>query len=200
MSLRSSQVSLALARVLIAGYVDAYALLNFGVYASFMTGNTTSGGVHAGQGNLAEAGHSLLPIPCFLAGILAGNLLLHADQNRALLRNSVLVVGLLAGAVSGAYFTWPGWLGIVLLSGAMGLLNTSVTGMLRAPLADPQDARDRHWRRAGLLGRVWTFFLVGAVLGAALALRLKLWTLLLPAVLLLLLALLEPPSIGEVAE
>src|SRR5664279_2105137 len=76
----SSQRSRALARVLISGYVDAYALLNFGVFASFMTGNTTTGGVHVGQGNLAAAGHSLLPIPFFLFGILAGTLLVHADR------------------------------------------------------------------------------------------------------------------------
>jgi uncharacterized membrane protein YoaK (UPF0700 family) len=33
--------------------VDSYALLNFGVFASFMSGNTTSGGLQAGQGKLA---------------------------------------------------------------------------------------------------------------------------------------------------
>jgi uncharacterized membrane protein YoaK (UPF0700 family) len=223
--LLSSQASRAVARVLIAGYVDAYAVLNFGVFASFMTGNTTLGGVSAGQGKLAAAGHSLLPIPGFLAGILAGGLLMHANRSRAVRRNSVLVAVLLAAAVCAAYFKWPGWLGIVILSSAMGLLNTSITevngqpvslgfmtgdlnnlaqhvaqGILRAPVAAPQDARDTHWRRAGLLGSVWTFFLVGAVLGAALASRVTVWTLLVPALLLLLLGLLEPPSIGEVAE
>ena len=89
--LLSSQGSRALARVLISGYVDAYALLNFGVYASFMTGNTTSGGAHAGEGNLAAAGYSLLPIPFFVIGILGGTLLVHADRKRALRRFSVLV-------------------------------------------------------------------------------------------------------------
>jgi uncharacterized membrane protein YoaK (UPF0700 family) len=224
MTVLTSEGSRALVRVLIAGYVDAYALLNFGVYASFMTGNTTSGGVHAGQGNLAAAGHSLLPIPCFLAGILAGSLLLHADQGRALRRNSVLVAALLGAAVSRAYFAWPEWLGIVLLSGAMGLLNTSVTeikgqpvslgfmtgdlnnmarhvakGILRAPLPDPHDERDTHWTRAWLLGSVWALFLVGAALGAVVALHVNMWTLLIPALLLLLLSLAEPQTIGNVA-
>jgi uncharacterized membrane protein YoaK (UPF0700 family) len=223
MSMLSSQGSRALVRVLIAGYVDAYALLNFGVYASFMTGNTTSGGVHAGQGKLAAAGHSLLPIPCFLAGILAGTLLLHADQTRALRRNSVLVAALLIAAICRAYLAWPEWIGIVLLSTAMGLLNTSVTevdgqpislgfmtgdlnslarhvakGILRAPVADPRDERDTHWRRVVLLGRLWTFFLAGAILGSALASRVNVWTLLIPAILLVLLSVLEPPSSGEV--
>jgi len=212
-----AHASRAHARVLISGYVDAYALLNFGVYASFMTGNTTSGGVHAGQGNLAAAMHSLLPIPFFLIGILAGTLLAHSDRHRALRRISILVALLLALGVAIAYLTWPGWLGIVILSSAMGLLNTSVTqvggqavslgfmtgdlnnlarhvaqGILRAPVPQAQSARDTHWRRAALLGSLWLFFLAGAVLGAALASRVPIWTLLLPAGLLLFFALLEP--------
>ena len=87
-TLLSPQGARALARVLISGYVDSYALLNFGVYASFMTGNTTSGGLHAGQGNLAAAGYSLLPIPFFLLGIFVGTLLVHIDTLRALRRIS----------------------------------------------------------------------------------------------------------------
>ena len=217
----SSQGARALARVLISGYVDAYALLNFGVYASFMTGNTTSGGAHAGQGNLAAAGHSLLPIPFFMAGIVGGTLLVQADRQRALRRISVLVAVLLVLGVTGAYLTWPGWLGIVFLSSAMGLLNTSVTqvggqpislgfmtgdlnnlaqhisqAILRAPVSQAQGPRDTHWRRAALLTSLWVFFLAGAVLGAALSSRLALWTLLLPAGLLVLLALLEPAVIS----
>ena len=217
----SSQGARALARVLISGYVDAYALLNFGVYASFMTGNTTSGGAHAGQGNLAAAGHSLLPIPFFMAGIVGGTLLVQADRQRALRRISVLVALMLALGVAGAYLTWPGWLGIVFLSSSMGLLNTSVTqvggqpvslgfmtgdlnnlaqhisqAILRAPVSRAQGPRDTHWRRAALLTSLWVFFLAGATLGAALSSRLALWTLLLPAGLLVLLALLEPAVIS----
>ncbi len=209
----------ARARVLVSGYVDAYALLNFGVYASFMTGNTTSGGVHAGQGNLSAAFHSLLPIPCFLLGILAGTLLVHTDRSCALRRISVLVALLLALSVAIAYLAWPGWLGIIMLSSAMGLLNTSVTqiggqpvslgfmtgdlnnlaqhvakGILRSPVPQAQSERDTHWRRAALLGSLWAFFLAGAILGAALASRVAIWTLLLPAGALLLLALLEPAA------
>ncbi len=55
-------------------------------------------------------------------------------------------------------------------------------------------SRDTHWRRAALLGSLWTFFLAGAVLGGALASRIAVWTLLLPAVTLPLLALLEPAA------
>jgi uncharacterized membrane protein YoaK (UPF0700 family) len=218
-TLLSPSGSRALARVLISGYVDAYALLNFGVYASFMTGNTTSGGLYTGQGNLAAAGHSLLPIPFFLFGILAGTLLVQIARHTALRRISLLVATLLALAVARNYFAWPEWLGIMLLSTAMGILNTSVTqvgsqpvslgfmtgdlnnlarhvalGILRAPVSQAQSALDTHWRRTVLLGSLWTCFFVGAILGAALSSRVAVWTLLCPAGLLLLLALLEPPS------
>jgi uncharacterized membrane protein YoaK (UPF0700 family) len=41
------------------GLSHSYTPLNFGVYASFMSGNTTSAGLHIGQSNLAAAEHSL---------------------------------------------------------------------------------------------------------------------------------------------
>jgi len=213
----SSQGFRALVRALISGYVDAYCLLTFGVYASFMTGNTTSGGVHFGDGHWAAAGHSLLPIPFFLLGILAGSLVVYGNRQPALRRLSWLVAALLAAAVVASYLNWPAGLGIVLLSSAMGVLNTSVTqvggqpvslgfltgdlnnlaqhiaqGILRTPVAQALDDRDTHWRRSALLGTVWVCFFAGAALGAALASRAALWTLLCPALLLLLLALLEP--------
>jgi uncharacterized membrane protein YoaK (UPF0700 family) len=213
----SSRGLRALVRALISGFVDAYCLLTFGVYASFMTGNTTSGGVHFGEGHRAAAGHSLLPIPFFLLGIVAGSLVVYANRQLALRRLSWLVAALLAAAITASYLNWPGWLGIVFLSSAMGVLNTSVTqvggqpvslgfmsgdlnnlaqhiaqGILRMPVAQALDDRDTHWRRSALLGTLWACFFAGAVLGAALASRVALWTLLCPALLLLLLALLEP--------
>jgi uncharacterized membrane protein YoaK (UPF0700 family) len=111
---------------LISGYVDSYTLVKFGIYASFMTGNTTSAGVHAGQFNWAAARHSLLPIPSFVLGILAGTLLTQGDRRRALPRLSALVAGMLAVGVAGAYFAWPPSPSIVILSFAMGMMNTVI--------------------------------------------------------------------------
>ncbi len=41
---------------LICGYVDSFTLSSFGVYSSFISGNTTKTGLQAGRGNFAEAG------------------------------------------------------------------------------------------------------------------------------------------------
>ena len=115
------------AGALIAGYVDSYSLLNFGVYASFMSGNTTSAGLRLGQINVAAAAHSLLPIPFFVLGTFMGTLILPADRRAGLARLSVLVAALLIMDIVAAYFAWSTWVGILLLSSAMGIMNTSIT-------------------------------------------------------------------------
>src|SRR5271154_5829062 len=63
---------------LIAGYVDAYGLLAYGIYVSFMSGNTTQTGSMTGQGNLAAALPSALAIVFFVAGSFAGTWLIHS--------------------------------------------------------------------------------------------------------------------------
>jgi len=202
----------AAARALICGYVDAYTFLTFGVYSSFMTGNTTSGGVHAGEIRFAQAAHNLLPIPFFLLGVMIGALLGHADERRALRRLSTLVGVLLLADVAGTRIGCPDWLSIVILSAGMGAMNTSVTqvggqpvglGFLtgdlnnlaklialqfRSPAPQSQGVWSAH-KRVALLASLWMAFIGGAVLGGALAPVFAVWTPLLPAIALLILAL-----------
>ena len=210
----------AAGRALISGYVDSYSLLNFRVYTSFMSGNTTSAGLQAGHAKLAAAAHSLLPIPFFVLGIFMGTLLVQANPHHELPRHSLLVAALLTVGIAATYFAWPGWLSIMILSTAMGILNTSIThvggqavslgfvtgdlnnlaqrlamGIKRAPVPQTQGAWDNHWWRAALLAGIWTAFFMGAVLGAALASRLAVWALLLPALMLLVFGLLERAAI-----
>jgi uncharacterized membrane protein YoaK (UPF0700 family) len=206
------------ALALISGYVDAYALMNFGVFASFMSGNTTTGGAQAGHGSFAAAGHDLLPIPFFVLGIFCGTLIPRNKQQRPLFRRSIVVALLLSLAAVAGYWKLPGWPGIVLLSIAMGILNTSITqvgaqnvslgfvtgdlnglgqhlalGMKGTPLAGAQDSSDTHWWRATVLGTIWSAFLIGAVLGSAMTARLAIWALLLPGALLLAVSLIAAP-------
>jgi uncharacterized membrane protein YoaK (UPF0700 family) len=210
----------AAGRALISGYVDSYTLLNFGVYASFMSGNTTSAGWHAGHAKFALAGHSLLPIPFFVLGIFIGTLLVLTNLNHRLLRHSFLVAALLTVGVAAMYFGWPGRLTIMILSTAMGIMNTSIThvggqavnlgfvtgdlnnfaqrlamGIRGDPVPQMHGAWDSHWWRAAVLAGIWTAFLIGAVFGAALAFRFAMWALLLPVLMLLVFGLLEDAAI-----
>lgn len=204
----------AVVLAVIAGYIDSYAFLNYKVYGSFMSGNTTQTGLQTGQGKLAEAGLDLLPIPLFVAGVFVGTLLLHSSLRHRLSWLFGLVATLLAVAMAAANpGVLPGWLGIVLLSLAMGIMNTTVnsvgeqsvslgyvTGDLnnlaqhlalavkRLPVPHGQGPWDTHRRRATLLAGIWAAFLIGAVLAGAATLRLSAWTLLPPILILLTLA------------
>jgi uncharacterized membrane protein YoaK (UPF0700 family) len=195
---------------LICGYVDSFTLSSFGVYASFMSGNTTQTGLQAGYGKFAEAGHNLLPIPLFVIGIFLGTLLAPQRAPYALRRQLLIVAGLLAAGVAVVSVSAPAWLCIAVLSIAMGIMNTTVsrgggqhlsvgfvTGDLnslaqhiasavkREPVPQAEGSWDTHWRRAGVLAVIWSAFLLGAVLGAVLMPRFGIATLAPPLVVLL---------------
>ena len=91
--LKSTPATAARAMVLalVAGYIDAYSLVNYKVFASFMSGNTTTGGSQLGLANLSEAARNLLPIPLFIFGIFAGALMLHSEMRHRLARLLMLV-------------------------------------------------------------------------------------------------------------
>jgi uncharacterized membrane protein YoaK (UPF0700 family) len=209
-----SQEALAAVLALIAGYIDSYSLLYYNVYASFMSGNTTQTGLHAGRGELAAAVYNLLPIPLFVIGIFVGTFLRHTGMPHAFRLFYALVAVLVAAAMA-ADWLGPaiGWFSIVNLSLAMGVMNTAltrvggqsvslgyVTGDLnhladhlalavkRVPVPQPQGSWDTHARRAAQLMGVWSAFLIGAVLAGAATSHFAALTLLPPALILLLLA------------
>jgi uncharacterized membrane protein YoaK (UPF0700 family) len=66
------QRRLAIWLALIAGYVDAYALIAYGVYVLFMSGNTTQTGSLIGEGRLLVALPSAVAILFFVVGSFAG--------------------------------------------------------------------------------------------------------------------------------
>jgi uncharacterized membrane protein YoaK (UPF0700 family) len=194
---------------LISGYVDSFALSSFGVYASFMSGNTTKSGVEAGHGKFAEAGHNLLPIPLFVLGIFIGTLLAHQRPRHEFRPQLWMVSGLLATGIAVVYVSAPAWLCIAVLSIAMGVMNTAVTrvggqhlsvgfvtGDLNSlaqhlasavklePVPQAEGAWDTHWRRAAVLAGIWSAFLLGAVFGAALMPRFGVATLAPPLIAL----------------
>ena len=218
MDVGRSQASLLALLALIAGYVDAYAFLNYAVYGSFMSGNTTQTGVHWGQGDVAGAGYNLLPIPLFVAGVFAGNLLVHSGLGDRLRWLFASVASLLLIGVASAFEPRLAFLSIAVLSLAMGIMNTSVTsvgpqkislgyvsGTLNdlarhlalaakgVPLPDAEGPEDSHARRALLLAAIWVAFVAGASLAGAVYSTLAAVSLLFPIAILLWLAAFKTP-------
>jgi len=208
---------------LIAGYVDAYALLAYGTYVSFMSGNTTQTGSMTGQGRFLTALPSVTAIVFFVAGSFAGTWLVHSGLRRS--RQALFggVAALLAVIIGGTQLRSLGShveVSIATLAVAMGLLNstlsrigaepinlTFVTGTLnkigrhlalavmREPLADAQGEWDTHLRRAGLMTSEWAAFLIGAIVSGAATSFFGVWVLLPPFLILLALAL-SPDNIA----
>jgi uncharacterized membrane protein YoaK (UPF0700 family) len=210
------QRRLAIWPALIAGYVDAYALIAYGVYVSFMSGNTTQTGSMIGEGRLPVALPSAVAILFFVVGSFAGTWLTESKfRNSRQVRFSV-IAAVLALIIVGSQLgnlALHAEIIIALLGLAMGLLNstqshigpepvslTFVTGTLskvgnhlamavrRAPLPDAQGPWDTHLRRAGLMASVWGGFLTGAIVSGAASLYFGVWVLLPPLLLMLALA------------
>lgn len=208
---------LAIRLALIAGYVDAYGLLAYGTYVSFMSGNTTQTGSMTGQGKILAAVPSVLAIVFFVTGSFAGTWLMHSKlrhSREALLGWVAALLGVIIGGTQLDTLGLHADVCIATLGLAMGLMNstlprigaepvnlTFVTGTLnkiglhlalavrRAPLPDTQGPWDTHLRRAGLMASVWGGFLIGALLSGAATVYFGVWVLLLPFLILLTLAL-----------
>ncbi len=211
------QGRLAAMLALVAGYVDSYTLLNFQVYTSFMSGNTTQAGLHTGEGQWAAAGHRLLPIPLFVVGVAAGTLLVEGGLRRPVRLLCILVAALLITSLAASFLPpFANWGQIVLLSFAMGALNTSITqvggqkvglGYVTGDLynvgrylalaargvraGDGKSTSDHYGWRVAVLATIWTSFLIGAALAGVAMLWIGKWVLIAPAVVLCLLPLFE---------
>jgi uncharacterized membrane protein YoaK (UPF0700 family) len=208
---------LAAALALIAGFIDAYGMITYGVFVSFMSGNTTQTGYQAAEGAFGPASLSALAILFFVVGSFAGTLLVQAAGRRARRAVFGVVAAALAEVVGLTYFDFLSvGFGIAIVSAAMGIMNsafsrvgaesvslTFVTGTLsrvgshlalaarRSPLADAQGPWDTHLRRAMLLARLWVGFLAGALLSGAATPRFGAPVLVAPALILAALAAFE---------
>jgi len=68
---------------MIAGFLDAYGMITYHTYLSFMSGNTTQAGYEIGQGKFGPALYSvLLAIVFFVGGSFAGTLLARSSVQR----------------------------------------------------------------------------------------------------------------------
>jgi uncharacterized membrane protein YoaK (UPF0700 family) len=205
---------LAAALATIAGFIDAYGFITYGVYASFMSGNTTQIGYQSAEGAFGAASLSALAILFFVGGSFAGALLAQfAGRHARRVAFGVVAVLLTAIVVFWRFGFVSAGAHIPTISFAMGVMNialsrvgalpvslTFVTGTLsrvgsnlalalrRAPLPDAQGPWDTHLRRAMLLARIWVGFLAGASLSGAATPRFGAWVLLAPVLILAVLA------------
>lgn len=204
--------------VAIAGYVDAYGLLTFQTFVSFMSGNTTQSGAAIGQGMLAAALPGVTAILFFSVGVFAGTVIALRTPRRSQQLCFALVAALIAAYLIAARdLTIRQTSSIAILAFAMGILNTTVSrigiepinigyvsgtlnrladhlarAVLRAPLADARGPWDTHAHRALLLAGVWASFIGGAILSGAGMQRFGAGVLLLPLLLLLILTAQNP--------
>ena len=172
---------LAAGLAMIGGFVDAYGMITYHTYLSFMSGHSTQTGYETGQGNFGAAVPSALAIGFFVGGSFAGALLVHSAVRRIrrlvfgmVASSLVLIIGFTRlGIVSNG-------VGIAVISFAMGAMNTALSrvgaesvsltfvligipmhlalAVRHAPLRDSQGSWDTHLDRArhlgGHLGRV----------------------------------------------
>ena len=177
---RSAEL-LAAALAMIAGFIDAYGIITYGVFVSFMSGNTTQTGYQTAEGAFGPASLSALAILFFVVGSFAGTLLVQTAGRLARRAVFGVVAAALFEVIGLTYFDFLSvGFGIAIVSVAMGIMNaalsrvgaqavslTFVTGSLsrvgsslalalrRAPLPDAQGPWDTHLRRAMLLARLW---------------------------------------------
>ena len=213
---------LAAALAMIAGFIDAYGMITYGVFVSFMSGNTTQTGYQTAEGAFGPAALSALAILFFVIGSFAGTLLVQAAGRLARQLTFGVVAAALAAIIGFTQLALlSGGAAIAAISFAMGIMNnafsrvgaqsvslTFVTGTLSrvgshlalatrgAPLPDAQGPWDTHLRRALLLARVWVGFLAGALLSGAATPRYGAWVLSAPALILAALAAFDRPSRG----
>jgi uncharacterized membrane protein YoaK (UPF0700 family) len=211
---------LATALAMIAGFIDAYGVITYGVFVSFMSGNTTQTGYQAAERLFGPASLSALAILFFVVGSFAGTLLVQAAGRLARRAVFGVVAAALAEVVGLTYFgALAVGFGVAIVSVAMGVMNsalsrvgaqsvslTFVTGTLsrvgshlalaarRAPLTDAQGPWDTHLRRALMLSRIWGGFFAGAFLSGAATPRYGAWVLSAPALILAALAAFDRPN------
>lgn len=201
------QERLAIFLALIAGYMDATGLIQWKTYVSFMSGNTTSLGASLSTDNFGIVMTSVTVISSFLLGIYAGTFLSLLKR----MKNKTLVFYLVSGILI-LYTTLDYFLNVNILSSiaivgfSMGLMNTIVTsvgnqkvntdfvtGTLNslarntAMLTVTNDITEKkeYQSNAVHLLLLWIGFLSGAFIAPFLLDYFGKWTLMIPALLLM---------------
>src|SRR5277367_3431351 len=119
---------LAAALALIAGFIDAYGMITYGVFVSFMSGNTTQTGYQTAEGAFGPASLSALAILFFVVGSFAGTLLVQTAGRLARRAVFGVVAAALFEVIGLTYFdVLSVGFGIAIVSVAMGIMNAALS-------------------------------------------------------------------------
>lgn len=201
------QERLAIFLALIAGYIDAIGLIQWKTYVSFMSGNTTSLGAAISTGKSGIIITSVTIILCFLIGIYAGTCLSLSRKikNQTLIFYLVSVI-LILYTIIAYFFNISTFSSIVIVGFSMGMMNTIVTsvgkqnvntdfvtGTLNSlarntamvTMTDDKMEKKESTSNAIHLLLLWIGFLSGAFIAPFLLGYFGKWTLMIPALLLM---------------
>ncbi|GEN66152.1 DUF1275 family protein [Chryseobacterium rhizosphaerae] len=201
------QERLAIFLALIAGYIDATGLIQWKTYVSFMSGNTTSLGASLSTDKLEIVITSITVIGSFISGIYAGTCLSLSRRIKNQRLIFYLVSGILILYTIIAYFFNINTLSSITIVGfSMGMMNTIVTsvgnqkvntdfvtGTLNslarntAMLSMTNDKAEKaeYQSNAIHLLFLWIGFLSGSFIAPFLLDYFGKWTLMIPALLLM---------------
>ncbi|MCI3937147.1 DUF1275 domain-containing protein [Chryseobacterium aahli] len=206
------QERLAIFLALIAGYIDATGLIQWKTYVSFMSGNTTSLGAAISTGKSAIIITSITVISCFLIGIYAGTCLSLWKR----IKNQILTFYIVSGififySIIAYFYDINNLLSIAIVGFSMGMMNTIVTsvgnqkvntdfvtGTLNSlakntamlSMTDDKAEKIEYKSNAIHLLFLWIGFLSGAFIAPFLLDYFGKWTLMIPALLLMICGLL----------
>ncbi|HEV2311281.1 MAG TPA: YoaK family protein [Acidimicrobiia bacterium] len=212
---REPQPGIALILAGVGGWVDAVGFLTlFGLFTAHLSGNTARFGVEIGQGAFGTALSYAVPIVVFFIGVVAGVWYMSARGRQALapllavealLVTTFMVLGTVLHHAGDLTPRSPAYYGLaVAATAAMGLQTSSlrhvchvevhttfVTGMITSLAVEVvgivRHEPDALWR-ARIHGSLVGAYIVGAVSGSALEAPWRFWSLAIPVVVLVVLA------------
>ncbi|QQQ28315.1 YoaK family protein [Chryseobacterium indoltheticum] len=202
-----TQERLAIFLALIAGYIDATGLIQWKTYVSFMSGNTTSLGAALSTDKYGIIITSVTVISCFLLGIYTGTCLSLWKSIKNQILTFHVVSGILIFYSIIAYFYDINNLSSIAIVGfSMGMMNTIVTsvgnqkvntdfvtGTLNSlarntamlMMTEDKAEKKEYQSNAIHLLLLWIGFLSGAFIAPFLLDYFGKWTLMIPALLIM---------------
>ncbi|MBV9390680.1 MAG: DUF1275 domain-containing protein [Verrucomicrobia bacterium] len=182
----------ALSLSAVAGAVDAIAYLQVSsLFVANQTGNTVWLGVNLASGQWSEAFRHFSPILAFLGGIIFSRLLLNIQPGKSQRTFPIIAVPLISASalLAVAAFVLPRATGVFVpwLSFSLGMQNAAYTrvdgvslntAFITGDLEKLGEALVNRWtgkdpqqtgKASNLILLVWSFYLVGAAAGCALA-------------------------------